>query len=141
MDNNWGRVSSFREQGGIWPSHCVAETHGAEPPIPFSIPPGTVIVRKGTTPQEKAYSGFEGTTLDGQLKRAGVNRLFVGGLATDYCVFNTVKDALTHSYEVYLLIDAIRAVNVQPTDGKEAEKTMIQQGAHPIQLRDLAAPK
>jgi len=130
---------SFSKQGGVWPSHCVAGTDGAETPKSLALPPETKIVRKGTIPQEEAYSGFEGTQLDEQLKEGGVKRVFVGGLATDYCVFYTVKDALHLGYTVYLLTDAIRGVNVQPTDVEEAQQTMLQQGAQPIQISDVGA--
>ena len=88
-------------------------------------------------PQQDAYSGFEGTTLNKQLKECRTRRLFVGGLATDYCVLNTVKDALIHGYQVYVLKDAIRAVNLKPNDGKVAEEEMIQKGAQLITLCDL----
>jgi nicotinamidase/pyrazinamidase len=62
----------------------------------------------------------------------------VGGLATDYCVLNTVKDALALGFTSFLLRDAIRAVNVQPDDGLKAEQEMIRLGASPIELQDLA---
>lgn len=124
---------SFREQGGIWPIHCVAGSPGAEPPSSFPFPASAVIVTKATSPDTEAYSGFQGTTLHAQLKEAGVRRLFVGGLATDFCVLNTVNDALGHGYQVFLLSDAIRAVNLKPTDGTKAIEEMRQRGAVPIE--------
>jgi nicotinamidase/pyrazinamidase len=81
----------------------------------------------------------EGTDLDARLRAAGVRRLYVGGLATDYCVLNTVRDGLSLGYEVFLLEDAIRAVNVQPDDGRNAEDEMIRLGAVAIRWELLAA--
>ncbi len=129
---------SFRQQGGIWPPHCIAGTHGAEFSAELDLTPATKIVSKAITVEKDAYSGFEGTGLDQQLLRQGIKRLFIGGLATDYCVLNTVRDALSNHYVVFLLQDAIRAVNVKPGDGDNAEREMKQQGAIPITLQQLA---
>lgn len=129
---------SFSEQGGVWPIHCVTDSPGAKPPSSFRLPSSTVIVTKGTAPETEGYSGFQETTLDVQLKEAGVRRLFVGGLATDYCVLDTVKDALDLGYQVYLLSDAIRAVNLQPNDGRKAIEAMRQRGAILIESKEVA---
>ena len=128
---------SFREQGGNWPIHCVADSPGAEPPSSFRLPSSAVIVKKGTAPETEGYSGFEGTTLNAQLIGAGVRRLFVGGLATDVCVLNTVKDALELGYEVHLLSDAIRAVNLHPNDGSKAVEAMVRRGANLIESSQI----
>jgi nicotinamidase/pyrazinamidase len=93
------------------------------------LPADTRIVSKATTPDRDAYSGFGGTELDRLLKEAGIKRLFVAGLATDYCVLNTVKDALALGYSVCLLTDAIRAVDVRPGDGERAIAEMQRLGA------------
>jgi nicotinamidase/pyrazinamidase len=130
---------SFRERGGIWPVHCVAGSTGAEFHPDLHLPPGTVVVSKATGPKQEAYSAFEGTTLDGHLREAGVRRLFVGGLATDYCVINTVRDALDRGYTVFLLTDGIRAVNLQPDDGRKAEDEMVRLGAVPVRYESLVA--
>lgn len=130
--------SSFREQGGPWPAHCVQGTRGAEFAPELELPEDVIIVSKATHPEEEAYSGFQGTDLDGRLKDLGIRRLFVGGLATDYCVLSTVRDALSLGYQVCLLKDAIRAVDVRPGDGQRAEEEMVRQGAGPITLEDLA---
>jgi len=98
-----------------------------------------VIVSKATTAEQEAYSSFQGTDLDQQLRAANIRRLFIGGLATDYCVLNTVRDALRLGYEVLLLIDAIRAVDVQPGDGQRAEEEMISLGAQRITVKGIAA--
>lgn len=128
---------SFKDQGGTWPPHCVADSRGAQFAADLRLPPTSTIVSKATAAGKDAYSGFEGTDLDAQLRAAGVRRLFIGGLATDYCVLNTVRDALAHHYTVYLLQDATRAVNVQPQDGDRAESEMRQLGAIPITRKIL----
>lgn len=128
---------SFREQGGPWPPHCVAGTHGAE--FALRLPPSAVVVSKATTLEQDAYSGFEGTALDDSLSAARIRRLYVGGLATDYCVLNTVRDALKLGYRVMLLTDAIRAVDVHPGDGERAEAEMVVLGAQRLTLEDLPA--
>jgi nicotinamidase/pyrazinamidase len=129
---------SFQERGGIWPVHCVAGSAGADPPDDFRLPPDTLIIQKATEPDREAYSGFDGTTLDATLRSAGVRRLFIGGLATDYCVVNTVKDAIRLGYATVLLLDGIRAVNLHPNDGREAEEEMVRLGAVPIRFAHLA---
>ena len=130
---------SFREQGGIWPVHCVVGTKGAEFHPDFHLSQGTVIISKATAPKKEAYSAFEGTTLDEHLRETRVRRLFIGGLATDYCVLNTVRDAIKGGYAVCLLLDGIRAVNLKPDDGRKAEEEMIRLGAVPIRLENVAA--
>jgi nicotinamidase/pyrazinamidase len=85
-----------------------------------------------------AYSGFEGTDLNQRLKDAGIRRLLIGGLATDYCVLNTVKDAVKNGFNVLLLQDAIRAVNVRTQDGEKAVEEMVRLGAVPIEFDWIA---
>jgi len=128
---------SFRDQGGLWPPHCVQGTPGAEFAEYLDLPEDAIVISKATRPDEEAYSGFQGTALDERLRELGVKRLFVGGVATDYCVLSTVKDALAMGYEVCLLKDAIRAVDVQPGDGERAEKEMESLGAVSVTLEDL----
>jgi nicotinamidase/pyrazinamidase len=89
-------------------------------------------------PQEDAYSGFQHTNLDASLRSAGIQRLLIGGLATDYCVLNSVRDALSHGYQVYLLIDAIRAIDAQPGDGLRALDEMKSLGAQFITLQKVS---
>lgn len=133
------RHCSFHAQGGPWPPHCMAGTRGAEFAAQLSLPPSAVIISKATTPEKDAYSGFQDTDLDQRLRAAAVRRLFIGGLATDYCVLNTVRDALRLGYEVFLLTDAIRAVDVQPGDGLRAEEEMTRLGAQRISLGGVVA--
>lgn len=120
---------SFHSRGGRWPPHCVAGTRGAYFAPNLHLPRDAVIVSKATARNKEAYSGFEGTTLDALLRQAKVRRLFIGGLATDYCVLNTVRDALRLGYDAVLLIDAIRAVNADAGDGERAIADMKNLGA------------
>ncbi|WP_447601413.1 isochorismatase family protein [Nitrospira sp. Nam80] len=129
---------SFHRRGGPWPPHCIAGTAGALPPASFPAPPSAVLIYKAIDRDEEAYSAFQGTALDRHLRAAGILRLFVGGLATDYCVIHTVKDARTLGYQVCLLMDGVRAVNVRPGDGRRATDDMLRLGATPLTLEALA---
>ncbi|MDT8453514.1 MAG: nicotinamidase [Gammaproteobacteria bacterium] len=130
---------SFRPQGGQWPSHCVANTRGAEFADDLALPENTTIISKATRADKDAYSGFDNTDLDTHLKNDHITTIYIGGLATDYCVLNTVKDALKNGYRVYLLTDAIRAINAQPGDGERAINEMQQAGAELISADRIAA--
>ena len=132
---------SFKEQGGPWPPHCVAKSIGAHFASGLDLK-GAVIISKATAPETDAYSAFENTDLDQQLKKAGIKRLFVGGLATDYCVLNTVRDAVRLKYSVALLEDAIRAVNLKPKDGAKALNEMLELGCRPTTAESVClAPR
>lgn len=120
---------SFHAQGGPWPPHCVAGTEGARFAAVLELPASTQIVSKALRPERDAYSAFEDTDLDARLRQAGVRRLFVGGLATEYCVLNTAKDALRLGYAVTLLLDAIRAIDAKPGDGERAIEELQRRGA------------
>ena len=129
---------SFQAQGGPWPVHCVAGSHGAEFASDLGLPAFAMPVSKATEKDRDAYSGFDGTNLDFQLKMYGTKRIFVGGLATDYCVLATVRDALKLGFEVYLLTDAIRAVDAHQGDGEKAMAEMVALGAIPITSDEVA---
>lgn len=120
---------SFASHGGPWPAHCVAGEAGAEFAPGLELPPDAVVISKATDRAEEAYSAFQGTDLAERLARAGVGRVFVGGLATDYCVLNTVLDARRLGLEAIVLEDAVRAVDVQPGDGERALAAMAAAGA------------
>lgn len=129
---------SFREQGGIWPPHCIIGTEGAEFGPGLQVPPEATIVSKGSALTRDAYSGFQETDLADRLRGLEVRRVFVGGLALDYCVVNTVKDALRNGFQVVLLRDATRAVNMKPHDGETAENEMVELGANPAEYEAVA---
>ncbi|NJN69512.1 MAG: isochorismatase family protein [Nitrospira sp.] len=130
---------SFVSQGGPWPVHCVAGSPGSLPPTSFTTPPSAVIIYKAIDRDQEAYSAFQNTALDRHLRALSAHRIFIGGLATDYCVRNSVKDARTLGYDVCLLVDGIKAVNLQPDDGRHAEEEMIGLGAKPVRWEMLKA--
>jgi len=130
---------SFREQSGPWPSHCVVHSPGAEFAATLNVPALAQTFSKGIDPQREAYSDFEHPEFEARLRTTGVRRLFVGGLATDYCILHTVRDALQRGFRVHLLTDAIRAVNVAADDGRKAEAEMLRLGAVPVTLESLKA--
>ena len=126
---------SFIQQGGPWPPHCVQGTTGAELRADLNTTKIAHYFRKATSPYKDDYSEFagkddQGRSLDELLGSKGIARLYVVGLATDYCVLETVLDGLKHGYEVYAVTDAMRAVNVNPNDGNKALQKMESSGAH-----------
>ena len=136
-------TTHFKARGGLWPPHCVQDTPGAAFHPALSLPAGTEIVSKGMDPREDAYSCFQAETSDGMpftaaLGERGVSRLFIGGLATDYCVRSTVVDGTREGFEVVVLTDAIAAVDLAPGDGDTALDEMRAAGARMIRLDDLA---
>jgi nicotinamidase/pyrazinamidase len=126
----------FQKDGGIWPVHCIGETWGAEfhPDLVVDGP----VVRKGTN-GEDGYSGFTmqdpvtleptPTELAGLLRGWGIERIVVVGLATDYCVKDTALDGITAGFEVELLADAVRAVELIEGDGERALAAVAAAGA------------
>jgi len=120
---------SFRAQGGPWPPHCIAGTLGAAFPATLALPPEAVVVSKAQTADAEAYSGFTGTDLAAQIDALGVRRLVVGGLATDYCVAATVREARALGLDVVVVTDAVRAVDLLPGDGERALAEMCALGA------------
>ena len=128
---------SFSDRGGPWPVHCVAGTFGAEFSSLLKLPQQLFVISKATREEKEAYSAFEGTNLANLLKQHGVERLFVSGLATDYCVLHTVLDALKHGFAVFLLVDAVAAVNVAAGDGDRAIDVMLAAGAVALHLSEI----
>jgi nicotinamidase/pyrazinamidase len=120
---------SFKEQGGIWPPHCVHGTTGADFHPDLFIPRGATIISKGDKPSKEAYSGFQGTDLDSRLKKAGVGEIFLGGLATDYCVRESCLDAIRAGFAVNVLRNCVKAVNLKPSDGARVLREMREAGA------------
>ncbi|HSN19228.1 MAG TPA: isochorismatase family protein [Usitatibacter sp.] len=129
--------SSFRDRGGPWPPHCIAGTAGAAFVEGIALGPDVLVISKATTPEREAYSAFDGTELELRLHRLHAKRLFIGGLTTDYCVHDTTLDARRIGYEVFVLEDAIRAVNVKPGDGERAIAEMRAAGARTIRFEEL----
>jgi nicotinamidase/pyrazinamidase len=136
------RTKHFKADGGVWPPHCVQGTRGAELHPDLRLPEGTEVVSKGMDPEADAYSCFQAETADGMpfaaaLGERGVGRLFVGGLATDYCVKATALDALREGFEVVVLEDAVAAVDLTPGDGTRALEAMRDAGARLARLGDV----
>jgi len=130
---------SFRERGGPWPVHCVQGTHGADFHPALRLPRGAVVVSKGTDPAREAYSGFEGTPLADMLRGVGCRRIWIGGLATDYCVRATGRDALAAGFAVVVIEDGVRAVDVAPGDGERALAELVAGGARLLRSAGIAA--
>jgi nicotinamidase/pyrazinamidase len=128
---------SFKAHGGPWPPHCVQGTAGAELHPELAATKIQVVITKGSHPDRDAYSGFQGTELAKLLRESGVNRVVVCGLATDYCVRATAHDALQEGFEVLVLEDVIRGVEVQPGDSQRALEDLRQEGAKVVVSSDL----
>jgi len=126
------KTKHFAKYGGVWPVHCVQNTPGAEFHPGLLDDPRITIISKGIDESADGYSGFDGTNLAQDLRDQEVEEVWVGGLATDYCVKHTVLDALRQGFEVKALADAMRAVNVNPTDGAQAIEEMRNAGAEII---------
>ena len=131
---------SFKAQGGPWPPHCVQNTEGAKFHPALKLPNRTTIVSKAMNPFKENYSGFESAELANTLRKQGVVRVFVGGLATEYCVKNTVLDALQLGFETVLLSDAIAGINAEPDDTAKAIVKMVKSGAEQATLSYFLYP-
>ena len=121
------RHPSFIELGGPWPVHCVQDTHGAAFHADLVLPPAAVIVTKGTRFDRDQNSAFDGTGLEAELRRRGVGRLWIGGLAHDVCVCATVLDARRHGFGAVVISDA--TMPVTPEGFHRAERQMRDAGA------------
>ena len=127
-------TSHFRSYGGQWPPHCVQNTDGASFHENLQLPPFTIVISKGQDPDTPGYSALQGYAPDGKsfladLRERRVEHLYVGGLATDYCVKHSVLDLLRAGLEVTVLGDAIAGVDVQPGDSARAIADMRRAGA------------
>lgn len=120
-----------------WPAHCVQETSGAAFHPGLQVPDDAWIVSKGTKADREAYSGFEGTSLTEDLRARDVMRLFVCGLATDYCVKSTCLDGRKNGFDVFLIEDLCRAIDNPPGTANAAVEEMRQAGVQPLHSRDL----
>lgn len=138
---DWHPVNhcSFKPQGGLWPPHCVAGTAGAAFSSQLQLPANTHIISKATTVEKDAYSAFLGTDLQQQLQAVGAKRLFIGGLATDYCVKNTAEDALAAGFTVFLLADAIAGIGAY--DSQQAIVHLLELGVGFLTISQLFPAK
>jgi nicotinamidase/pyrazinamidase len=122
------KTKHFAAYGGTWPVHCVQNTKGAEFHPDLIDDMHIRVISKGLG-DEDCYSAFDGTDLELQLRRLGIEEVWVGGLATDYCVKNTVLDALKEGFQVKALKNAMRPVELNPGDGERAIREMEAAGA------------
>jgi len=114
-----------------WPPHCVAGTYGAQFRAGLDTSLFLLVLDKGTGNADDGYSAFEATSedLETWLRSRGIEMLYVCGLATDYCVLQTVLDALRRGFVVTVVQDGIAAVEVHPGDGQRALEAMAAAGA------------
>ena len=120
---------SFAEQGGPWPVHCVQGTAGAQLHPAFDASAVDEVIDKGQDPGTEGYSGFDGTRLAELLRKRGIDRVTVVGLATDYCVKNTVLEALQEGFTAIVDTTAVRGVEVEAGDSERALAEMRAAGA------------
>ena len=121
--------ASFETEGGPWPVHCVQGTPGAELHPAMGAIDVDAVVDVGRERDDEGYSGFEKSDLAQILRGRGVERVFVCGLATDYCVRASAIDACAEGFDTTLVEDAVRAVEVEPGDGERAIEEMRAAGA------------
>jgi len=129
------KTSHFTEYGGAWPPHCVQGTPGAQFHPDLKLPPDAIIVNKGDDPQRHGYSAFEGHTSNGKpllddLRDRRITRVYVMGIATDYCVRESALDALRAGLEVRVLADGIAGIDARPGDAQRALDEISAAGAH-----------
>jgi nicotinamidase/pyrazinamidase len=135
------RTTHFTEYGGNWPPHCVQGTAGAQFHPALQLPPDAIIVNKGDDPQRHGYSAFEGHTSEGKtlledLRARHITRVYVAGIATDYCVRQSALDALRAGLEVRVLPDAIAGIDVRPGDAQRALDEISAAGAELVPTLD-----
>ncbi len=133
---------SFRVRGGPWPPHCVRGTEDAAFSRKLHIPPQPVVISKAVEPDKEQYSAYfghdaAGATMADNLRAIKPQRIFIGGVATEYCVFNTVLDMLKDGYNVYVFEDGVKPVEVNSGDGQAALETMEKRGARLIRTVQL----
>jgi nicotinamidase/pyrazinamidase len=127
-------TTHFKAYGGEWPPHCVQGTAGAQFHPGLKLPADAIVISKGDSPDRSGYSAFDGHTPQGtalldDLHERRIDRLYVAGIATEYCVKATVLDALRFGLRVSMLPDAIAGIDVQPGDADRALEEMSNAGA------------
>jgi len=132
----------FIGNGGIWPPHCVQGSRGARFHPEIMLPKETIVISKGMAAWDNGYSAMQGLTENGTpftmlLRHMKLDRLFVGGLATDYCVKETVIEALQEGFGITLLIDAVRGVDLQRGNAELAIAAMVEAGADTATLASI----
>lgn len=138
------RTGHFKDFGGLWPVHCIANSRGAQFHPKLKLPKEAIYVYKGMDPEKDSYSVFQAEDMQGLsflhlLKMRKVGELYIGGLATDYCVRTSVRDALKQGFKVRLLTDAMQGVNLKPHDAENAIKEMVKKGATKTTVKRMEA--
>jgi nicotinamidase/pyrazinamidase len=131
--------ASFVTQGGPWPVHCVRDTHGAAFHPAMNEVQVDVVVDVGREREDEGYSGFEKSNLAQMLRDRDVDEVYVCGLATDYCVRASAIDACREGFEVTVVEDAIRGVDVSEGDSERALAEMREAGARTATSDELLA--
>jgi len=144
VSRDWhpARTKHFKDFGGIWPVHCIQNTKGAAFHPRFKMPKEAHFLYKGMNPDQDSYSVFQaeddmGMSFVKLLNLMKIGELYIAGLATDYCVKFTALDALKQGYKVKVLIDAIKGVDLKPSDSQKAIKEIVKKGAKKITLKDM----
>ena len=124
----------FRQFGGLWPPHCVQGSEGARFHPLLKLPTDAAVVSKGMDPEKDDYSALQavteqGTPLPDLLDELGTERLYIGGLATDYCVRESALEGLKQGFSVTVLKDAVKGVDLKPGDSARALKELVKAGA------------
>jgi len=133
--------ASFEAQGGPWPAHCVQGTRGGELHPAMDEVETDAVVDVGRGRDDQGYSGFEKSNLAELLRERGVDTVVVCGLATDYCVRASAIDACEEGFDVTVVEDAIRAVNLEPGDGERALEEMRRAGARVASSEEVLAER
>jgi nicotinamidase/pyrazinamidase len=132
----------FQAYGGNWPVHCVQDTHGAAFRQGLDLA-GVRVISKGMNPETESYSAFQGVDHAGVaflnvLTKIGVSELYIGGLATDYCVKASAIDAQQCGFITKLLLDGSRAVELKPGDGTQAIEALVRAGVDAVTLERVS---
>ena len=134
------KTGHFKEFGGVWPRHCIKNTKGAAFCPGLRLPEDVILLYKGMDPEKDSYSAFhaqdkKGRSLLNILRKSGIEELYIGGLATDYCVKFTTRDALKKRLKVKILSDAVKGVNLEPGDSEDAIRQIVKLGAKKTTFR------
>ena len=137
------QTAHFNKFGGQWPEHCIQDSAGAKFHSVLRLPENAIILSKGMDPDKDGYSAFQAVDSRGNefphlLNTYAISELFVGGLATDYCVRWSVVDALKFGYKVALLVDAIKGVDLKSRDSEVAIEEMVNLGAKKMTFEKLS---
>lgn len=141
---DWHPVKTmhFKDFGGIWPVHCIQNYQGAAFHSKLRLPKGVILLYKGMDPRKDSYSAFQaedesGTGFIKLLNILRVEEIFIAGLATDYCVKFSTRDAIRYGFKVKILTDAIKGVDLKPGDSERAIKDMVRHGAKILTFKKI----